>query len=737
MDFPAKRIYSYETSPGEYIHKLYKPSESKLLLGLSQNIWVLIFKYLDIKSIFLNVSFTNKLINKTTNNFLSFIKHFFIVACTHDNSIINKASLLLDVFKNCNSVKNLTIKIPEIIENKEYWDNILSDSDKVSKIKVLKLEVTSFHIEIPLKRFENLKALTIIQRGIGDIKIDVCLDSENCIFIQHHSLNIFLPKTLENLAIYYDSNNSRGMSNLSTLLKNSNLKSFKLFPKFTKVIYTPQEISANLEKLNLKSIYFSKQSLSITFLLSIISADSKLKSLHINSSVLIEATNLFCELLSNNRNLHTLCFYDSELSCKETLKLFNAVKNTKITKLMVRTQLFKNEYNLSTTLIEKYRKKYVSGLKNMLEADKIIKLAIAVIGCDDTYITDIAKIIVKYSKSSSLQWFLNFNLKYCIQFRPTIPNIKKYNHDFINLFFEIYRLCTEESDPSLCQALIPKKIYHKKNEFKMKNPNKDHKKFKFFSVILMRKLDIKILDLRHIKIEITNNAFIHILEVMPQLTTIKLLLKKFLDPTFIFTNITKYNPSVTNISINFSKLAIWAKNFAKILLDNLNITKLSLSNINFTQITLKSFYNSKNLKSLKLCNIVFQPFNFNEMVDMINYAKNLESIKLDNIDICAINNYTFYREVLNALAKKTSLRKIFVSFVALDIFANVRVKSEHGKVTKIVRRIAEKNVNVVEMNLFFPIYHQLIEYSTFMNELKLKYPNLKCTYLSRLLSKII
>lgn len=744
MDFPAKRPYSDKTNSCWHIHKSYKPAESKHLQGLSQNIWFLIFKYLDIKSIFLHISSTNKLFNKTTNNFLSFLKHFFIVARPQDKNTIITTPSPFEILKKCNSVKNLTIKIPEIIEFSKYWDNIFSDLSIIKNIKVLKLEVTSFHIKIPLMKFENLKVLNIFQKGRSDIKIDICLDSENYIFIKHHQYDIFLPKSLENLAIYYESIKSRGLSSLSTLLKNTNLKTLKIFSIFIKVIYQPLEVGPNLEKLSLESIYFDQNSLTSTFLLSIISVKSNLKSLYINSSILVEAGEYFYELLSNNINLHTLCFDKSELSGKETFKLFNAVKNTNITKLKVFTDLFKNKYNLSRTFIEEYYKKYCSSLGGMLEAGKIIKLAVAVIYCADSHITDIAEIIVKYSKSSSLQWFLNFNLKYCLQFRPAIPNIERYDHNFVDLFYEVYRLCTEESDPTLCQAIIPQKNNYKKNRqfFEVKKPLIDHeysneKKNKFLSVILMRKLDIKVLDLRRIKIEMGNNTFYHILKDMPQLTTIKLLLIKILDPTYLFTHITNHNPSVTNISISFYNEVIWAKNFANILLDNLNITKLSLSRINFAQITLKSFNNSKNLKTLKLFNIIFQPFNFNEMIDAIKYAKNLQSIKLDNIDVFAVSKFTFYREVLNALAKKSSLMKIYVSFVDLDIFANVRVKSEHGRVIKIIRRIAENNRNIVEMNLFFPIYHKLIEYNALMNELKLKYPNIKCSYLSRLLSKII
>ncbi|OMJ75959.1 hypothetical protein SteCoe_24768 [Stentor coeruleus] len=518
MFLPIKRLNhpSNEISPSKQKTQSTTQEPSKILT-LSKYLWFSIFSYLDSKTYFQVMPLISKSIKTliNTNTFkLKSIQFTFFADNPENISVQNPKSSLQnfrDFFATKTSIKhlNLTIKNNHLAYNRKDIKNIFNNLPFLSTLKTLKIKTDSFiklgfNWLFPL--FTSLTSLTIscIDNYSSLIFLIItCCETHN----PKHKLLKFKTCTsqlaLKKLSISSNSKycqGEHGFSRIFDILYSSDIEEFilKIDIDDIKYITEPIKLSPKLKKLKLPKNFLIASKAHNEFV-NFVKDSSNLKSLYVSNSIIC-VENGFLEMITANVVLKKLHLLGISLDVKRSISVFIAVGRSLVEDFWMISGLCEGE--------ELYFN-YLKGLESVLEVSKIKRIAVNVkVKLKNhtsglSYPGSLAKVIINQAKIGKLEWFLNYNLKYCVQNRIHFPRTNKKYKLFLPLVYEIFKKSIKgNTNKVYCD--ISENCY---SDFKNKVPGLyfdktcKNKGYMFYAILAMKFDELKILDLRGVVIK--------------------------------------------------------------------------------------------------------------------------------------------------------------------------------------------------------------------------------------------
>lgn len=739
MFLPIKRLNhpSNEISPSKH-----KTQERFQILDLSKYLWFSIFSYLDSRTYFQVMPLISKSLKMLIYANACKLKsiQFTFIDDSPENIDLFKSISNLQNFRNFfatkTSIKHLSliIKSNHLAYNRKDIKNIFGSLPILNTLKTLKIKTDSFiklgfNWLFPL--FTSLTSLTIscIDNYSSLIFIiTTCCETHNpkYNFLKFKTCSSQLP--LKKLSISSSSkycHGENGFSRLFDMLYSSDIEEFSLKIDIDdiKCITEPIKLSSKLKKLKLPKNVFLAGKVHNEFL-NFVKDSNNLQCLHFSKSIIF-IENGFLELLAANVVLRKLHLLGLELDVKKSVEVFAAVSKSLVEDFWMVSGLCEEE--------ELYFD-YLKGLQSALEVSKIKRIAVNIkVKLKNktsrlNYPGSLAKVIVNQAKLGKLEWFLNYNVKYCIQSRIHFPRTNKKYKLFLPLFFEIFRKSIKKNQNKI-YGDISENIY---SDFKNKIPGLyfdktcKNKAYIFYAILAMKFDELKVLDLRGVVIDIGKYNVIKAFKNLHNLETLKILLKKApVNIKSIFKFIKNSCSLISNLSIEFKYISIWTTDTISSLLKFCPLRKLSLINAKSSLKGFNIFSTIPNIQVLHLEHYCFSIEDFSYFLEFLKRSNKIIDLKLDKLSLITNSDSLAMLDLLKCLENKKCYKSIYI--VLAYMMPYTLLDSEiYNKLIQTLRNIVSNNTKLEKFSVLLPVYHHfLINYSQVMLELIKNLPNLR------------
>ncbi|OMJ65639.1 hypothetical protein SteCoe_37865 [Stentor coeruleus] len=631
MSLPLKRIES-ENQKCIASMKRSKLSDSVYKYFFPNCLWKLILTYLDTQTLFLSIS----KINKYFNAFIS--KDFQCItslALDSDTLITfekdNLSTKSNHFFKKNHKIKKYTIylKKKSAKSDKKLLRRILISVSYAKELKIISEshEIINYYFE--RHPIFNLKTLKIrITKAKANFESLVNLIS-NFDRDYYNSGKAKIPrmKSLKKISLSSDSfdyNNTKidaffqSVSNLD--ITEISIRPINIANPDTYYLLNIDNFSLKLMKLKLPvHIKFTAKAISgICYLLK----NSKcLQCLCLNSEI-VDKSNDFSLALKNNIVIRKLRLFDYIKNFYEVIVVLSSLKTTNIKylSLLAHYDGFEGSNEFLLHLADIFRKNTIETI--------LIDLKNAPLA----YLNEVANLVVS-AASCSLENFAKFKIKYFIYYQQFIPKV--FPECCHYLFYQIFTEATRKSI-GRAPSNLPELFFQNPIKFSTKNNVNRQNLSCLYYLLLPCCQSIKALSLKSIEIDLNNFLFLKILEVLPNLSKLKIFVSNNDSVDFLFFDaLRKNSKNLKTLKLIFQSSGFnWGKNHSYWLTE-LNLKNISLYHLNFEDIQI--FPISSNTKYLKLFKVCFQRDSFQNFIKSLVipsalYGLDIQGISFEDAD---------------------------------------------------------------------------------------------------------